>query len=809
MKLFVYNWVYNNNSVIYGHCLDECGNYKLVTVSDYYPSCYVKGDSIPRSMIIPHKVIYKQMVTSTDISTSYPFCQIYFKNMQQMYKYIAQHKKHVYMHDIPQLTVFLAQINAHHVGWIEIPTYEVTVDEISVLQEINPYPHPKVLVFDIEVQSSSKGMPKSFILEDTIEMISVVTYNTTQQDTVKKFLLHKAGELLGLTDCTEIICTNEMDIIYKFFDIIKSEDPTIITGFNIFGFDIDYIISRLQLRLRVIPDVSRGIPNSVDIVPVEWNSDAYGYNKYNKLVIGGRIIIDMFLYFKRIKLDRYSLDFISNKYINEHKNDISNDDMNNAFKTNDISMLAEVAKYCIQDSMLVLKLFDKVQMWIDVCEISKITVCSIDDIYTRGEQMKLISQCVKECIKRNIVLQYQTQSNDWDKYEGAYVLDPHKGVYNKCTLLDFQSLYPSLIIAYNICPSTYVNSNIKISNCHNVSDKHHFMKEPIGMLPGMIKYLLEERKRVKQLMKQYEKSSIVYTVYDRRQNALKICANSVYGMMGFKNSKYFGHLGCAESVTMLGRQHLSQIVDIIQYKYSVQVVYGDTDSCMIWYENSLMTKEEIIENSNGICKYVTSMLPEPMSLQFESYYDKVILLTKKRYILVNGQTVSYKGVMNARRDYCKYAKETYENIIKLMATGESNENIIDYTNKKLFDLIMNRVDTKDLIITKSLARDLKSYKVNQPHIVMARRLTTETGKEIMAGTRLEYVYVKEFENQGEKMRTLEEVFKNNLHIDTNFYISKQLCTQIDDILSVIGYEDYIKNAWLWSFTSRRRKNSTT
>lgn len=801
MILFVYNWVYNGY-VIYGHCLDQKGNYQLIKVHDFFPSCFVEGEQLPKSTVIPHTTIYKRMATSTDISQIRPFYQVFFQNMPAMQQYITENRKIIAMHDVPQLTIFLAQINANNVGWIEIKNDNMSISQkdITFLPDSHPYTHPKILIFDIEVQSADQGMPQPHRLSDSVEMISIITYNTNKPDTIKKFLLHKVGVSLNLNDCNEIICSTELNIIYTFFEIIKSEDPTVITGFNIFGFDIDYLISRLQLRLREIPDVSRGIPNSVRIVPIDWNSDAYGHNKYNKLVIGGRLIIDMYLYFKRIKLDRYSLDFIANKYLNEGKYDLANEDMNNAFKTHNIEVLNKVAEYCIQDSILVMKLFDKVQMWIDVCEISKITVCSIEDIYTRGEQMKLISQCVKECIKRNIVLQHQPSNQNWEKYEGAHVIEPEKGVYDRCTLLDFQSLYPSLIIAHNICPSTYLSPELKGNSYHEIhGTKHYFRREPIGLLPGMIKYLLEERKAVKTLMKNCDTSSITYTVYDRRQNALKICANSVYGMMGFQHSRYFGHLGCAESVTTLGRNYLANVISEIQVKYPVQVIYGDTDSCMIWYKDSSMTKDDIISHSYKICQYITSMLPSPMSLQFESYYDKVVLLTKKRYILVNGQKISYKGVMNARRDYCKYAKETYEHIIKLIAIGESHDNIIDYVDTQMYNLIINKVNIHDLVIIKSIAKNINAYKVNQPHVVMAKRLIEQNGQKISAGTRLEFVFVQDFLTQGEKMRTIEEVHKYNLKIDGRFYIAKQLCRQVDDILSVIGLHDYINDTWLINY----------
>ena len=155
--------------------------------------------------------------------------------------------------------------------------------------------------------------------------------------------------------------------------------------------------------------------------------------------------------------------------------------------------------------------------------------------------------------------------------------------------LDFQSLYPSIIIAFNICPSTYCRPN---SNTFMVGE-HGFRKSRVGLLPGMIKSILDERKAVKKRMVEYNKDTVEYIVLDRRQNALKICANSVYGMMGFKNSRYFGHVGCAESVTTVGRNLLSEIVEYIVGAYPVRVIYGDTDSCMLWHESGTASKRDM------------------------------------------------------------------------------------------------------------------------------------------------------------------------------------------------------------------------
>ena len=831
VNYFVYNWFYTGYRV-YGHCLDTDGRYHLLTVHGFYPSCYVesKDGDTSFSTVNPVKAEYKEMRSSRDISTILPYYKVYFENTKQMETFVSEARKnytkvHMAEESIPQIAVFLSQRNLSYVGWIAVPhtSGHVKSEHIFPSDNIVPYNYPTVMAFDIEVKCSASGMPQPHKVEDTVEMISVVLFENDVDSSSRSFIMHAYDQNMNIDGVIDIICNDETDLIIKFFELIRQEDPTIITGFNIYGFDLHYLVSRLQLRLTEIPDVSRGIAGNINLIKVDWTSDAYGHNNFNRLVIGGRLIVDMYLYFKRMKLDKYSLDFISNKFLGEGKNDMPHGQMTEAFFSRDIDALRTVAEYCVQDSVLVMKLFQKVHMWIDSCEIAKITMCGIEDIYTRGEQMKLVAQCVKECMTREIILQsYYTKSDEWKQYEGAYVLDPERGIYEGCSIVDFQSLYPSIIIAYNICPSTcwsakvhswstrrhaarpsipglfheiFVNDNT-LGNKHGVSESHYFRKEPVGLLPGMIKQILDERKAVKTKMMQLEKTysdtgcpNVDYIVFDRRQNALKICANSVYGMMGFKNSKYFGNVACAESVTTIGRLLLTDIVKKIEQAYPVKVIYGDTDSCMLCHNDK--SKDEVVKLAVQICNDVTSLLPEPMALKFECYCEKIMLLTKKRYVLVSDGKVSYKGVMNARRDYCKYAKDTYSGVIKLVAEGKT-EDITEYIDDKIIKLLqINKIPLSDLVVTKSIGRKLSTYKVNQPHIVLARRLSEKTGVEVPAGTRLEYVFTKE-----NGMSTLFELEEEMLEIDSMFYVRKQLATQIDDVLATIGVGHYIKDTWL-------------
>lgn len=782
MELFVYHWYYNGYN-IYGHSLQTNGDYKLIHITDYKPSCFIEGESVPSCRVHKHKIIHRRMVTSRDISETKWFCQVFFDNIQDMKTFVSEIKCTAFMADIQQIDIFLSQKDIDHVGWIKVDVQAQTYkqDDIHPVKNKLPYASPKLFIFDLEVKSSDQGMPQAYRYHDTVEMISVIIVHNNEIQ--HKYILH-VFQQLDIPE--EILFENETELILGFFKLILSENPTVITGYNIFNFDFKYLVSRLQLKLLEIPPVSRGT-GSVNIINVNWKNESYGYNTYDRLVIPGRIILDMFVYFKRLKLDKYSLNFVAEYFLKESKHDMDHLQMMKAFQTKSVDQLRLVAEYCIQDSVLVYKLFKEMQMWIDVCEISKITRCSIEEIYTRGEHMKITAQCVKESILRQIVLQPQPKQEAF-MYEGAFVFEPTKGVYNNCVLVDFQSLYPSLIIAFNICPSTYTNKKF-IS--HNKILNHMFRKQPLGLLPGLVKKLLDERNAVKTTMKTLDTATLEYQVLHRRQNALKMCANSVYGMMGTPYSKYFGHRGAAESVTAKGREVLNDVIESIKSTYPIQVIYGDTDSCLL--TNDTLSKDELIKLCYKICKEITEKLPHPMALLFEEYCRKAILLTKKRYILVTDTKTKYKGVMSARRDYCKYAKILYISVLDKIIADEDSTKISKYIDKQMILLKRGNIPASNLVITKNINKKLEDYKINAPHVLFARQLDIP----ISAGTRLEYLFIKDDTkfSQAEKMILFEKYDYNCHTIDYDYYIEKQLVNQLDDILSLVKLDNYMNNNW--------------
>lgn len=224
--LFVYNWFYNGYAV-YGHCLNQEGKYVLLKITDFYPSCYVEGSNVPHCDVTPYKVEYKNMVTSQNVSSVHPFCRVFFYNLKDMNNFTSK-VRGCYMTDIPQISAFLSQVNADHVGWIQVVNMAKTanhddtsfiITNMSNITKKNvsnklPFSDPKIMAFDIEVKSCNTGMPKPHKIADTVEMISVVVFSKNQ---CTKYIMHTYRKPFGISDATDIICENEINLITRFF----------------------------------------------------------------------------------------------------------------------------------------------------------------------------------------------------------------------------------------------------------------------------------------------------------------------------------------------------------------------------------------------------------------------------------------------------------------------------------------------------------------------------------------------------------------------------------------------------------------
>jgi DNA polymerase elongation subunit (family B) len=262
---------------------------------------------------------------------------------------------------------------------------------------------------------------------------------------------------------------NEEDLLRGFIRFIGEEKPNLLTGFNIFGFDIEYLIKRctrlcLSDELKLM-GFNKETPAMIETV--KWSSSAFVHVEYKFINWEGILLLDLLPLIRRdYKLDTYSLKNVTKVFLNnDTKDPVSYKDIFAAYRTR--TKLDVVGKYCVQDSNLCIELINYFHSWISLSEMAKVRNVTMFTLYTQGMQINVYSQIYKYCLRENIVVDtngYVTKGTD--RYIGAYVFEPRPGCYSRVCPLDFASLYPSIIISNNICYSTIADDSAPDEDCN-------------------------------------------------------------------------------------------------------------------------------------------------------------------------------------------------------------------------------------------------------------------------------------------------------------------------------------------------------
>jgi DNA polymerase elongation subunit (family B) len=649
--------------------------------------------------------------------------------------------------------------------------HEFNVSWLTLEAEVkNKVPNPLIMSFDIEVNSSNVNMmPCASKKGDEIFQIScVLSRQGDPESKFKKYLLTLGEPDQSVVGEDVVIQTykKEMHLLEGYTNFIKTHNPNIIAGYNIIGFDMQYMIERAKTRMCIhtfdkqgfIPDIHSREST------IKWSSSAYGNQEFQFLDAEGRLFVDLLPLVKRdYKMDNYKLKTISEYFIGETKDPLSHKGIFHCYrmgtkKTNGVfgkgakKYMGIVGKYCVQDSVLVTKLLETLQIWIGLTEMAKVCNVPIFTLYTQGQQVKVFSQVYKKCLDAKIVvIQNGYVTKEDEQYQGAYVIDPIPGVYDKVVPFDFASLYPSTIISKNICWSTLViDEKIPDSMCHVIEWEDHvgcshdttvrktapkntmcakrryrFIKEPMGILPSMLSNLLLSRKNVKKEIKDIKKKikedtsltpkekqelETFTVILDKRQLSYKVSANSAYGALGVREGR-LPFMPGAMCTTAVGRESVRLAGKTIVENYKGVLIYGDTDSCYVRFphlDNAPI--KELWDYSTNVAKEVSKLFPEAMTLEFEEViYWVFFILTKKRYMSLKcdrdgvvSQTIEKKGVLLARRDNSRFTREVYSDIVMRIFHRENEKDIeyalIDHINK----LFSRYYQSKWFVVTKSV-----------------------------------------------------------------------------------------------------------
>jgi len=371
-------------------------------------------------------------------------------------------------------------------------------------------------------------------------------------------------------------------------------------------------------------------------------------------------------------------------------------------------------------------LLDKLMCIVNLTEMSRVTGVPISLILTRGQQIKVASQLYRKANQCDMVIPTEhvggKNITEGKGYEGAIVIPPHKGFYQiPVATLDFSSLYPSIMMAHNLCYSTLINSKEEAEKIgggkyENTPTGDYFVKKEVrkGLLPLILEELIAARKRARdQLAK--ETDPFKKKVLDGRQLALKISANSVYGFTGAQ----VGQLPCLQissSVTSYGREMITLTQKLVSEKYSIQnnfpfdaeVIYGDTDSVMVKF--GIESVAEAMKLGKEAAEYVSSQFPKPIKLEFEKIYFPYLLMNKKRYAGVlytkpdKYDKLDAKGIETVRRDNCLMVRDMIGVCLEKILIQRDIDGAVNYCKGMISDLFQNRIDLSMLIITKGLGK---------------------------------------------------------------------------------------------------------
>jgi DNA polymerase-2 len=594
--------------------------------------------------------------------------------------------------------------------------------------------------------------------ENNTRLYSIAVQVTGKKGDIKKVFLvgDEADELPDYI----LSSPDEKQLLIEFLKWFNEIDPDIIIGWHVIGFDLMFLEARCREH-HISFDIARG-KGRVSL----RSRKPRGYFSS----ITGRVVIDgppslrsSFFTFEDYRLETVAQELLAKgKTITPDKNKV--EEIERLYKE-DKKLLAE---YNMKDTELVTEIFRKsslIELSIRRSQLSGMLMDQLGMMTLAFDHFYLPRLHREGFVAPNV--------KDLESSEhaaGGYVMDPVPGIYDDVIVLDFRSLYPTIIQTFKIDPLARLLSDkdtIETLNGYRFSSTKNF-------LPDFISHLMEQRTHAK---KQSDK---------QLSQAIKILMNSFYGVMGSLGCRFYHpHLptaitGTGQKLLLDSKSHLAE--------NGYETVYGDTDSLFIKLREGEGTNAEKHGRhiASELNKYWTERIEKEyglsshLDLEFEKYYKKFIITpargseagAKKRYaglLVANGkEKLEFVGLEFVRSDWTKIAKdfqvELYDRVFHNEEVAEWIKEIVDRLKKGEFD--------EQLVYRKRLRKDVEDYTKNVPQHVKAARLIGETSGTVY------YVITKR--------GPIPVELKHN-DIDYNHYIEKQLKPISDSVLSLLGY----------------------
>jgi DNA polymerase delta subunit 1 len=682
---------------------------------------------------------------------------------------------------------------------------------------------------DIECYSKSRKFPDANNTDDVCFQIAISLCKFGSDEPYDKTCLCYKKTDSNLEGCNILSFPTEKEMLEAFQKYLHQKDVDIITGWNIFGFDMEYIYKRAQINKCHYEFFNLGKLKDTEseLTIKKLSSSALGDNLLKLLPMSGRFIFDLFHEIKKgYKLDSYKLDNVSKLYLGDQKIDMPPKEMFVRYEEEDPVKLREVAEYCIKDTLLPHRLMKKLCTLLNLVEMAKATWVPVPFLVERGQQIKVFSQLTKKARELGFMVPtIRYGAIPEEPYEGATVLEAQKGAYyTPITALDFESLYPSIMMAHNLCYSSYVMDEKRYGavpgityETFKIGDRtYKFAQDVPSLLPAILLELKQFRKQAKRDMA--AATGFMKEVYNGKQLAYKVSMNSVYGFTGAGK----GILPCvpiASTTTSKGRAMIEETRNYVEKHFpGAKVRYGDTDSVMVEFDVGDRKGEEAIayswEVGERAAEECSALFKKPNNLELEKVYWPYFLYSKKRYaakLWTQGKDgkmhmdyIDIKGLQVVRRDNTPHVREVCKELLDVVLTSSDPGPPKELAKERAIELLSGDVPNDKLVLSQSLADTYKvagknvsvtsaeSVNINQSHVqVVTKMRQRKPGSEPQSGDRVPYLLTKTQDPKAKAYEKAEDpkyVEEHGVPVDYHYYFLNKFLNPVCDLLDPL-YEN--------------------
>jgi DNA polymerase elongation subunit (family B) len=577
----------------------------------------------------PNKIMMNKVCK--EIKSSYEKCEIFENDIDDIIRFSVQSGIRTCSWFSAPKAFRSRNTNFRHVH-TELVDY---ITNFNPLPEMETRPPPTFTVCAYDIETEDFDPEKSKVIQISMSF-QEFPFNTTMTDRSRDVVLC-LETCEKQDDLNVLVFDTEKNMLQKFFDIMIRHEVLIFAGYNNYSFDTNFLYKRCDLffQKNMNPfntfsflNGRNGLSKYEDKM---LSSSAFGNNKLTLIKMFGRIELDVFLCIKKnvaIRLSSYKLNAVSQELLGMQKDDVSYEFMKKAWARKDSKDLYLVAKYCLQDAWLVMCLLQRLKEINNTMAMASLTRVPMQYICTRGQGIKTTSLLYKEVYSLNFVwtpadkiivdeddllpkdpknqgiktrqqvfhvsgesgmnLKWTHVEDDLlpkddeeESYQGAVVIDAKVDLHNETPVcvLDFKSLYPSIMIAYNLSPETYQKTRSSSDDLEVVLNETtnktvYYKQGELGIVPTVLKRLWTTRDDIKKAMKKVDPKSIEYSLLDAQQLAVKVTSNSAYGYFGASKG-FFPLKNLASSVTSIGRSSIIKAKTYAETK-GFTCLYGDS-----------------------------------------------------------------------------------------------------------------------------------------------------------------------------------------------------------------------------------------